>query len=78
MLYTDNKEIYIKVSGYFIKVDVKKDKQDEYNIIPDTTKQIEMYGNEDKFYPVSVDKAYEILSTKNKFRYKLEEKLENK
>lgn len=76
MLYTDNKEVYIKVSGYFIKVNVSKDKNDEYTITPDTNAEtIEEYGNGDKFSAISVEKAYEKLSSpKEKIRYKLGDK----
>ena len=58
MLYINNNKIYLKVSEKFIEVQVKKDKKDEYTVIPNEKNIIEVYGNEDKFVPISLEEAY--------------------
>ena len=72
MLYKNNGKVYIKVSEKFIEVDVKKDKNGEYDVIA-KDKVIEAYGNEDKFIQTNVEEAYEILNKGNKL---FDEKIE--
>lgn len=66
MLYIKNGEIYIKVVEDFIKVDIKKDKNGGYTVIPEDEK-IEAYGNADKFTPISLEEAYKVLHKESKF-----------
>lgn len=65
MLYKNDGKIYIKVSEKFIEVDVKKSKNDEYDVIA-KDKSIEAYGNENKFSEVTLEQAYEILNKNSK------------
>lgn len=72
MLYINNNKIYLKVAEKFIEVEVKKDKKDEYTVIPDEKNVIEVYGQEDKFLPISLEEAYKIS---NKSKLSLDEKI---
>ena len=65
MLYTRNKKIYVKVSEKFIPVNIKKDKNGEYNVVTTDDEVIEAYGNADTFSEISIDEAYEMLAEKN-------------
>lgn len=76
MLYKYDGKIYLKVSGKFVEVNIKKDKKG-YTVIPEKYKRIEAYGNENKFIEISIDKAYEI-SNKSNSDFELKDELENK
>lgn len=79
MLYKYNGKIYLKVSGKFVEVNIKKDKKNEYTVTPEKSKRIEAYGNESKFIEISIDKAYEMLNKSSNYDLKLkEDELENK
>lgn len=61
MLYEKDRKIYVKVSGKFVEVTVKKDKNG-YDVTPiKDSKKIEEYGNQDKFTEISIDKAYAMI-----------------
>lgn len=79
MLYKYNGKIYLKVSGKFVEVTIKKDKKNGYTVIPEKSKRIEAYGNESKFIEISIDKAYEMLNKSSNYDLKLkDDELENK
>lgn len=69
MLYKNNGKIYLRVSEFFIEVDIKRDKND-FTVIPKKSNKISVYGNQDKFVQISIEKAYEIIN-KKKSEYKL-------
>ena len=79
MLYKYNEKIYLKVSGKFVEVTIKKDKKNGYTVIPEKSKRIEAYGNESKFIEISIDKAYEMLNKSSNYDLELkDDELENK
>lgn len=65
MLYTRNKKIYVKVSEKFIPVNIKKDKNGEYDVVPTNDEKIEAYGNSNTFSEISIDEAYEMIAEKD-------------
>jgi hypothetical protein len=75
MLYKNSGKVYLKVSQKFVEVDVKKDKNNNYNVIP-KNKKIEVYGNEDDFSEITLKEAYDVMNKSNKILSLDDEKLE--
>lgn len=75
MLYKNNGKVYIKVSEKFIEVDIKKSKNGEYDVIA-KNKEIESYGNADKFTQITLEQAYELLNKSSKMLSIDDEKLD--
>ena len=75
MLYKNDGKVYLKVSEKFVEVDVKRSRNGEYDIIP-KKKTIEVYGNENKFFEITLEEAYSILNKSSKILSLDDEKIE--
>lgn len=75
MLYRKDNKIYIKANSRFVEVDIKKDKTG-YSVIP-TKNKTEIYGRENEYFEISLEKAYELINKNSKFAFESKE-LEDK